>query len=133
MSRMSSRENDTATRFFLAVSWRGLLLLPFLYLCAQALLLLPELGGERRTEIFRLEHLANLDLGLLTGGIRATLDPFDRLFFGLHVPQPESGDQLLRLSEWSVDHGPSRSREPDPRALRARMEPLTRQQHAGFD
>src|SRR5437867_1679436 len=39
---------------------------------AEALLLLAELGRELSTEVLRLEHLANLDLGLLAGeGIRA--------------------------------------------------------------
>jgi len=37
-------------------------LLPLLGLRAQALLLLPELGRELGPEVFRLEHLANLDL-----------------------------------------------------------------------
>src|SRR2546426_3049175 len=38
------------------------------HLGAQALLLLLELGSELGTEVRRLEHLANLDLGLVEGG-----------------------------------------------------------------
>src|SRR5262249_47040777 len=34
--------------------------------------------------------------------------------------------------EGTVDHGPLGSREPDPRALRARLEPFTREHHAGL-
>src|SRR5437879_11542295 len=87
---------------------------------AQALLLLPQLGGEFRTEVLRFEHLANLDLGLPAEGIGAALDPFDRLFLGLHLPQPETGDQLFRFGEGPVDHGPLAAPEPHALAFRAR-------------
>src|SRR2546428_4413443 len=106
---------------------RVVLRLQFLGLRAQTRLLLPELGGERRTEVLHLEHLANLDLALLEG---AAFNPFDRLGHRLHPPQPEAGDQLFRLRERPVDHGPLRSREPDAHALRARVEPLAREHHA---
>src|SRR6266446_11005561 len=99
---------------------------------AQALLLLPEFGSEFGAEVLGLEHLANLDLGLPAEGIGAALDPFDRLFLGLHVPQPETGDQLFRFGEGPVNHGPLAAFEPDARALGARMEPLAREHHAGF-
>src|SRR6266571_4206680 len=109
--------------------------LPFL-LCgdlrAQALLLLPQLGGELGAEVLRLEHLADLDLGILPHRIGAALDPFDRFFLRLHLPYPETRDQLLGLGEGPVDHGTLRSREPDARALRARVQPLAREHHAGF-
>ena len=64
--------------------------------------------------------------------IGAALDPFDRLFLRLHLPQPEAGDQLLGLGEGPVDHGPLVAGELDARALRARMEPLAREQDAGL-
>src|SRR2546425_9176139 len=63
------------------------------HLRANALLLFPELRGELRTEVVRLEHLANLHLGAATEG--SALEPLDRLRLRLHLPQPESGDQLL--------------------------------------
>src|SRR5262245_1710228 len=88
---------------------------------ADALLLLAELGGERGTEVLRLEHLANLHLGVLEGG---PLEPFDRLFPRLHLPQPEAGDQLLRLGERSVDHRPLSPGELDAHPLRTRVQPL---------
>src|SRR5881296_3681450 len=97
---------------------------------AQPLFVLPEFGLELGTEVVRFEDLANLDLEAVIE--RRTLEPLDRLFFGLHLPQPEAGDQLLRLGERPVDHGPLASREPDTRALRARLQPLRREQHAGF-
>src|SRR5437667_10957500 len=63
------------------------ILCPGACLGAQALLLLPDLGRERRTEVVRLEDLANLDLEAVLEG--RTLEPLDRLFLGLHLPQPE--------------------------------------------
>jgi hypothetical protein len=42
---------------------------------SQPLLGLPQLGRERGTEIFRLEHLANPDFSLSSRGIGASLDP----------------------------------------------------------
>src|SRR6266567_3631779 len=73
---------------------------------AHPLFVLPEFGLELGTEVVRFEDLANLE--------------------------PEAGDQLLRLGERPVDHGPLTSGEPDTRALRARLQPLRREQHAGF-
>ena len=56
----------THTTFPLVATTVCLLLLrgflPLLGLCAQVLLLIPELGRELGPEVFRLEHLANLDL-----------------------------------------------------------------------
>src|SRR6266516_5299597 len=109
--------------------------LPFL-LCgdlrAQALLLLPQLGRELGAEVLRLEHLADLDLGILPHRIGAALDPFDRLLLRLHLPDPEAGDQLLGLGEGPVDDGALRTREPDARALRARVQPFAREHHSGL-
>src|SRR5712692_7356512 len=70
---------------------------------AHALFLLPELGAKRGTEVLGLEHLANLDLGAVPEG--RPLDPLDRLFLRLHLPQPEAGDELLRFGEGPVSHG----------------------------
>src|SRR5437879_155864 len=109
--------------------------LPFLLrgdLRAQALLLLPQLGRELGAEVLRLEHLADLDLRILPHRIGAALDPFDRLFLRLHLPDPEAGDQLLGLGEGPVDDGALGSREPDARALRARVQPFAREHHAGL-
>src|SRR6266851_5250602 len=82
-----------------------------------ALVLLPQLGRVRLPEVVRLEHLANFDLTVVAGGIGDALDPFDRLFPRLHLPDPEAGDELLRLGEGPVDDGPLPAREFDARAL----------------
>jgi len=52
--------------------------------------LLSEFRCERGSEIFGLEHLVNLDHTLFVMGIGATLDPFDRLLFRFHLPEPET-------------------------------------------
>src|SRR5438046_4169991 len=62
---------------------------------------------------------------------RSTLFPYTTLFRseGLHLPDPEAGDQLLRLGEGPVDHGPLASRESDARAFRAGLESLRSEEH----
>src|SRR5882762_8189796 len=128
----SQRLRKSITAFLLMSDGPTRLLLLRGYLRAQALFLLSELGRELGAEVLRLEHLADLDFGLSLEGIGTALDPFDRLRLGLHLPQPETGDQLFRLGEGPVDHGALRAREPDARALGARLEPLAREHHAGF-
>ena len=69
------------TRLHPPVPDRGVPRLPLRgHLLAQALLLLPEFGHELGTEVLRLENLTDLDLGFrVRHGIRAALDPFDRV------------------------------------------------------
>src|SRR4030081_3542989 len=95
---------------------------------ADAIFLLPELRRELRAEILRLEYLAELDLGPAVEG--GSLQPFDRLLSGLHLPDPEAGDQLLRFGEGTVDHRALLSFEPHARTLRARMKPIPREHDA---
>ena len=73
---------------------------------AVALPLLAQLGCEILAEILRFEDLADLDLAVLAMRVGAALDPFDRLLQRLALPEPEAGDQFLRLGERPVDHGP---------------------------
>src|ERR1700687_467367 len=110
----------TALKPLSHLRWPGLSALR-LDLLAELLLLLHDLpAGIARSEVGRLEHLPDLHLGVLEGG---ALEPFDRLILGLHLPQPEPGDELLGLGEGSVDHGPLPLLELDARALRAGLEP----------
>src|SRR5438445_2584815 len=96
-------------------------------LLPELLLLLADLAaGIAGREVRRLEDLADLHLGILEGG---ALEPLDRLLLRLHLPEPEAGDQLLRLSERPVDHGPLASGETDASALRARLQPLAGEHH----
>src|SRR5260370_32420793 len=95
--RTKAREIDTCP----AQAERALAAL-LLDLLAELLLPLGELAGRvAGSEVRRLEHLPDLDLGILEGG---ALEPFDRLFLRLHLPQPEPGDELLRLCKGPVDH-----------------------------
>src|SRR5262249_985025 len=83
--------------------------------------LLPELWGHG-FKIRGLKDLADFDLVLAARNrIGATLDPFDRLFFRVHLEHPEPGDQFSQLWERTVDDGPFASGEFDARALRARL------------
>src|SRR4051794_24617763 len=76
-----------------------------LYLLAQPLLLLAQLGRELGAEVRRLEQRAHLDLAVLVMRVGAAREPFERLVHRLDLPQPEAGDQLLRLGEGAVDDG----------------------------
>src|SRR5690349_8045533 len=93
---------------------------------AEPVLGVAQLGGERGSEVLGLEHLPHLDLAALE---RNALHPLDRLILRLRLDQPEPGDQLLGLGERSVHHGALGAGELDPRAFRARLQPLRRQQH----
>src|SRR3954447_8589778 len=97
----------------------------------EALLLLPELGGELRAEVLRLEDLPQFDLGPAVE--RRPLQPLDRFLPGGDLPDPEARNQLLALSERAVDDGPARAREPDACALGGRVQSLAGQHDAGID
>src|SRR5450432_3402989 len=89
-------------------------------LCHQALFLRPELGHKLGAKILGLKDLANLDFGFVAGGIRAALDPLDRLGERRALPKPIPGNEVLGFGERSVDHRPFWAREFHPRTLRAR-------------
>src|SRR5687767_13265 len=84
--------------------------------------LLPQLRRELCAEILFLEDLANLHLG--TAVERRALQPLDRLFLRLALPDPEAGDQLLRLAERAVGDDPLLAVELHAHALRARVQSL---------
>src|SRR5580698_10211963 len=45
--------------------------------------------GQDGGEVFHLEDLADFDFGVASVGVGAALDPFDGLFEGLDLPDPE--------------------------------------------
>src|SRR5690348_427719 len=94
--------------------------------------LLAQLGRELRTEIIRLEHLANLDLALVPRRIGAPLRPLDRLFPRPALPQPEARNELLGLRERTIDDRALAPRELHPSTLRARLQTLGGKQDAGL-
>src|SRR4030095_16293871 len=72
---------------------------------AHALLGFSQFRGELGAEILRLEDLANLDVGFdARERVGCTLDPVDRLLPGLHLENPEAGNELIGLGEGTVDH-----------------------------
>src|SRR3989442_398570 len=107
---------------------------------AQALLHLTpavRLLGQVDREVLELEDLADLAVALLTVTPRGVhrhepLGPLDRLIPRPHLDDGVAGDQLLRFREGSVDDRALASGVPHPDALRARMEPLAREDHAGL-
>src|SRR4029453_9176556 len=75
-------------------------LLVLLCLLADAPLLLAQLGGELLAEVLFLEHRPDLDHALLEW---RALQPLDCLVHRLDLPEPVTGDELLRLGERAVD------------------------------
>src|SRR5688572_14444777 len=73
---------------------------------AQTVLLRAQLRRELLAEVVGLEDRSNLELRLFTRHrIRTATYPLDRLVHRLHLPQPEAGDELLRLGERAVNDG----------------------------
>jgi hypothetical protein len=56
-----------------------------------------ELGCHRFTEILGSEDGADFDIRIRQHGVRAALDPLDRLLDRPDLPDPKAGDQFLRL------------------------------------
>src|ERR1700680_1787857 len=75
------------------------------------------------------EHLANFDFTLFE---RSALEPFNRLFFGLHLNQPKAGDQLFRLGKRPIRHPGFFPQVVEARAFRARLESFAREHHASL-
>src|SRR5262245_53397042 len=71
---------------------------------ASALLLRAQLGCERLTKIVHLEDWSDFDFARFGMGIGAAFQPVDGFLHRFHLPKPVTGDQLLGLREWTVDH-----------------------------
>ena len=69
----------------------------------------------------------------LPGRVRHAPDPLDRLVERLHLPHPVAREELLGLGERAVDHLALAARERHPHALRARVQAIPSQHHAGLD
>src|SRR5262245_35699996 len=99
-------------------------LLLLLDLCPQAIFLGPQLRRDLRAEVLVLEHGPDLDHRLVARGVGAALDPLHRFVHRRDLPDPEAGDELLRLREGPVQDLPVLPREEDSLPLRARVETL---------
>src|SRR4051794_13378334 len=85
-------------------------------LLSQLLFVRSHFGRELRAKVFRLEHRTDLDLFALIE--RRAFQPLHGFFHRTHLPQPESGDQFLRLRERPIDYaGLAGFRELHPLAL----------------
>jgi hypothetical protein len=84
-------------------------------------------------EVFRSEHLANLDIPFVVVRIQAALEPFERLVHRFHVPQPEARDQLLRLGERPIGHRAQFAGEMNPLAFRAGIETFAGEHNPNFE
>src|ERR1700730_7245068 len=90
-----------------------------------------------RTEVLELEEGTDLALALSAETQRGVnlyeaLGPFDRLGLRRELEDRIAGDQLFRFRERSIGHHALTSREPHPRALRARLQPIAREEYAGL-
>src|SRR6202521_6400412 len=90
------------------------------------------------TEVFRLEHLANLGLAFPSRPVffvkfHKVPRPFDRLCFRLQFKLRIPADNLLSLGEWSVDHGKLPPGESDAGARSSWEESPAADHRAGFD
>src|SRR5687767_2144843 len=88
----------------------------------QPLLPSPQLRRELGAEVFCFENRADFDFGVAAKG--RALQPVDRLVDRVHLPDPETCDQLLCFSERSVDNGLLTAREFYPLAFRAGVKAL---------
>src|SRR5262245_49599394 len=87
------------------------------------------LDRRARAVIFELADRAHFAIGLparAPGGVdlHEALAPFDRLILRRELQEHETGDQLLRFRERSVNHLAIASGEADARALRAWLQRL---------
>src|SRR5260370_19110188 len=90
--------------------------------------LLSEFGGQVRAEVFGLKPPANFHFVSLSE--RGALQPLDRLFHRADLPQPEAGDQLLRLGKRPLDHRALSFCKLDALAFRTGLKPFARQHDA---
>src|SRR6185437_144044 len=108
-----------------------LLLLSLLHLLAEFARAVHRVAGSK---VVQLEKLADLDFTFLTLAMRSgnPFSPFDRLFPGLHLNDPVSGDQFLSLGEGAINNGALASGKLDARAFGTGLEAGEVEQHAGL-
>src|SRR5438552_7781542 len=77
-----------------------------------------------------LDDLTDLERAAVVG---CPPQPLEALVDRPHLPKPVSGHKLLGLRERSVDDGALLAVEPNPLALRARVQPAGLEHHPGLD
>src|SRR5215468_7292465 len=91
---------------------------------AEVFFLLNFLVVEGSCEGFGLEDLADLYVAFAVGGVGASLDPLDRLFERLNLPEPEAGDEFLGFGEGAVNDGAVLAGEVDAGAFGGGMKSI---------
>ena len=87
---------------------------------------------ESRCEVFGLEDLADLYVGLAFVEDGAALDPLDGLFERLDLPEPEASDEFLAFDERAVnDGGTVLAGEVDAGAFRGGVKTVVASQDSG--
>src|SRR5580693_8225665 len=98
---------------------------------AEVFFLLNFLVAEGRCELFGLEDLADLYVGLAFVG--TALDPLDGLFERLNLPEPEAGDDFLAFREGAVNNGGAvLAGEVDAGAFGGGVKTVVAYQNSGF-
>src|SRR4030095_409588 len=86
-----------------------------------------------RAEVLGLEDRTDFNFCLLVVRVRATLQPLDRLVPRLDLPQPQTGDELLRLREGAVDDRALRTGESHTLAPGRRVQAVAREENPSLD
>ena len=81
-------------------------------------------------EILGFIYRANLDIRVFGHRIWAAFYPFHSLFHRPDLPDPESRDELLGLSERTIDDAPIGTRKVHPLTLGSRLQAVPRQHDA---
>src|SRR4026207_1099726 len=81
---------------------RSTIELPLLagHLLTNSIFLLSQFWRELVAEVGCFKHLTNLNFFIIIE--RSALQPLDRLFFRLHLPEPEAGNELLCFRERTI-------------------------------
>src|SRR6516225_1017269 len=99
---------------------------------AEVFFLLNFLVVEGSCEVFGLEDLADLYVAFAIVAVGASLDPLDRLFERLNLPEPEAGDEFLAFGEGAVNDGAVLAGEVDAGAFGGGVKTVVAYQDSGF-
>src|ERR1051325_7803504 len=124
--------------WFLAADYtdqRGSGLVKSFCFCAEAFFGFAEVRSELRAKIFYVEDRTDVDFTFDVrsfGIVRYPLRPLDRFVHRIHFPDPETGDKLARLREWTIRHDSVAAGKLDSLRLRRRVQSFTRQHDSGI-
>src|SRR4051812_38234085 len=112
------------------LSW----LSPLFFMAAKVLFQFPRLiNGVTRRKIVDFEKLPEFDFAVTQMRIRAAESPIHGFLSGIHVDQPISGNEFLRLCKWPIDHTSFVSGKPDTESFGAGLKPCAIEKDACLD